>query len=559
MRARYAYIALLVLVLPLLHGSATAAAEEWERLTAESMRLYEAGRYEEAIRVSREALEAAAETLGPRHQVVGKSMNNLGAMLAGHGDGDEAEEVLTEALSILEESLGKGAPGTSSALNNLAELYAARGDDGRAEKLFLRALAIRREAPGEDNADLATTMKNLASLYAKMDRFHDAEALYQELVEMTGGAAAPDLCNMLITEGNVRREQGRPGEAIASYAKALEAAGRYGVTPPSDPALIQETNAVLSVRAGDLEGAASWYGKALDTLSERNDDESDRARVSRDLARVNVKMKRYGEAIPLYSQALEIQKGYLKSDDHDLGTTAKELAAALSAQAGMFTESGRSEEAVPLLVESIEVREMYVEHGTPSLAIRMNNLAGILTELERFGEAERYYSRALEMLRESRGEKDPDYLLVLGNLKQMHALSGQSAKSAADVLRRFFSLLHGEQYAEAAKLYCGSYSFLLEGCCSDADPDDVVYLWHEGCGRCGLQCLEVREIVDWSPLPDGGYRFDVKFSTDEGDLYISGPCCGATAEQDPPDSVFWFSVLRTDAGWQVGGLPLYVP
>lgn len=137
--------------------------------------------------------------------------------------------------------------------------------------------------------------------------------------------------------------------------------------------------------------------------------------------------------------------------------------------------------------------------------------------------------------------------------------SGEDVEGAQDVLRRFFELLHDSLYAEAAALYGGSYSFLLEGCCPDADPDDVVYLWREGCGRCGLQCLDVREVVDWTALPDGGYRFRVKFSTDEGDLFVSGPCCGATAEEEPPDSVFWFNVLRTDEGWKVGRLPLYVP
>jgi len=140
MRSRLSTVMLLLLASVLLIGAARSGEEEWERLTAESLRLYEAGEYEEAILMSREALEAAAEALGPRHPVTGKSMNNLGAMLAERGDTDEAEEVLAGALSILEESLGTGHPGTSSALNNLAELYAAQGKPARAEDLFLRAL-----------------------------------------------------------------------------------------------------------------------------------------------------------------------------------------------------------------------------------------------------------------------------------------------------------------------------------------------------------------------------------------------------------------------------------
>lgn len=431
MRVRHAYIPLLVLSLIAVHGAAPAGTEEWERLTAESFRLFESGRFSEAIRVSREALEAAVDALGPRHAVVGKSMNNLGAMLAGHGDAEEAESVLAEALSILEESLGKDHPGTSSALNNLAELYAARGENGRAEKLYLRALSIRRGAPGEGGADLATTMKNLASLYAGMERFRDAEDLYTELIGLDGGSSAADLCNMLVGEGNLRREQDRPGEAVAAYGKADATAQRYGLPIPGGTAVLRETIAVLSVRTGDLEGAASWYGKALDLLPADGGDRRERARVSRDLARVCMKMKRYQDAVPLYAETVELQQGYLDGDDPDLVTSGKELATALSSLAGSYVESGRNEDAVPLLIRSLEVRERFGERDAPSLAVRMNNLAGILTGMERFEEAERYYMRALEILRRSRSEKDADYLLVLANLGRMYVLSGESAKAAA--------------------------------------------------------------------------------------------------------------------------------
>jgi hypothetical protein len=135
----------------------------------------------------------------------------------------------------------------------------------------------------------------------------------------------------------------------------------------------------------------------------------------------------------------------------------------------------------------------------------------------------------------------------------------EDAHAAQDVLCRFFELLHDNLYAEAAELYGGSYSFLLEGCCPGADPDDVVYLWHEGCGRCGLQCLEVREVVEWTTLPGGGFRFAVKFSTDDGGILVVGPCCGASAEEDPPDSIFHFNVGRRGETWKVETLPFYVP
>lgn len=430
MRSRLSTVMLLLLAPVLLIGAARSGEEEWERLTAESLRLYEAGEYEEAILMSREALEAAAEALGPRHPVTGKSMNNLGAMLAERGDTDEAEEVLAGALSILEESLGTGHPGTSSALNNLAELYAAQGKPARAEDLFLRALSIRRGAPGEDGADLVTTMSNLAALYAKTDRFRESEALYREMLELEGEAAA-DLLHLYLREGNLYREQGRPGDAAAAYEKALETADRFGVHVPSDDGSLRETIAALRVSAGELEGAALWYEKALKALPEDEGEALERTRLTRDLARVYMRMKRYEEAVAGYGEALEIQERNLDAGDPDIGRSAVELAAALSALAKARLDSGGSEEAAALLERSIELRERYGERDEASLAIRLNNLAGILTGLERFDEAERHYSRALEILERTKGGKDADYLVVLGNLRQLYLLSGDGEKAAA--------------------------------------------------------------------------------------------------------------------------------
>ena len=102
----------------------------------------------------------------------------------------------------------------------------------------------------------------------------------------------------------------------------------------------------------------------------------------------------------------------------------------MTAQANSYLESGRTEDAVPLLAQSIAIREETGEPGDPSLAIRLNNLARLLAGLQRFTEAEQLYSRALDILKESLGASHSDYLLVLGNMRQMYILAGENAKAA---------------------------------------------------------------------------------------------------------------------------------
>lgn len=98
--------------------------EEAERLNQKVIRLYQEGRYEDAIPHAERALALREKAIGPEHSNVATS------------------------------------------LNNLAELYCARGRYADAEPLYLHALAIREKALGKDHPDVATSLNSLSAFYA---------------------------------------------------------------------------------------------------------------------------------------------------------------------------------------------------------------------------------------------------------------------------------------------------------------------------------------------------------------------------------------------------------
>lgn len=423
-------------------AAAGSAAEEWERLTARSLELYGEGRYDEAIQVSREALEAAETALGPGDPNVAKSMNNLGAMLAKHGDRAEAALLLTNALGILEETLGKGHSGTSSALNNLAELYSDEGRYDDAERLFLGALSIRENDPGDGHADLITTLENMGVLYMRMERFRDAEAMYSRVAglrEKYLGSGHPDvraskgdLLDLYITEGNLLKAADRLDDAVSSYRRALEILDDPSGPDRSGIASLLETLAVLSVRTGDLEGAAGYYERLNGLNTEAHGAGSiESARSSRDLARVCARMERFEQAASLYESAAGIMDGILADDDPELIRTLTEQAAVMTSLAGSYVDSGRTDEAVPLFAGAIEIRDRTGKADDPSQAVRMNNLAGLLVGLGRYEEAERLYSEALEVLTRSPDGGPSHRTLILQNLGQLYTVTGDTEKKAA--------------------------------------------------------------------------------------------------------------------------------
>ena len=87
---------------------------------------------------------------------------------------------------------------------------------------------------------------------------------------------------------------------------------------------------------------------------------------------------------------------------------------------------------------------------------------------------------------------------------------------------------------------------------------DSLSLLEAGCNGNGLQCLHVRTVEHCEQVGEGECRISVTFFDRNGTLFVRGPCCGSTIEEDPPDSVFTYTVQTSNGRTQLD-LPPYVP
>jgi hypothetical protein len=143
----------------------------------------------------------------------------------------------------------------------------------------------------------------------------------------------------------------------------------------------------------------------------------------------------------------------------------------------------------------------------------------------------------------------------LGTISASDSLLAQ----ARSVLVRWLELLSADRFAEAVELYGGDYG-VLEYWNPPLAPQDYEGLLHNGCKINGLQCLPVKEIVQVAASGDSGFAFTVKLGNDDGSTLVIGPCCGASAEDEPPDSLFVFWVRPHEGGrFVVESLPPYTP
>src|SRR5436853_4969720 len=115
---------------------------EARQLNNEAIKLYNAGRYDDAVPLAVRALAIYEKLFGPQHTEVAQLLDNLATIYRAKGDNGKAEPLIERELAIYEKVYGPEHARVARSLNNLAELYRAKGDYGKAEPLCQRALAI---------------------------------------------------------------------------------------------------------------------------------------------------------------------------------------------------------------------------------------------------------------------------------------------------------------------------------------------------------------------------------------------------------------------------------
>src|SRR5262249_30772845 len=140
----------------------------------EIARLYQQGRYRDALPLAQQA----AEGEGPPEAERAASLEYLGSLLRDLGHYSQAEAPLLQALSFRAQTLGKDHPDYARSLGALALLYEELAQYAQAEPIFRRALAVRVAALGEEHPDVAESEYDLAQLLDLVARYPEAEKLH---------------------------------------------------------------------------------------------------------------------------------------------------------------------------------------------------------------------------------------------------------------------------------------------------------------------------------------------------------------------------------------------
>ena len=135
----------------------------------------------------------------------------------------------------------------------------------------------------------------------------------------------------------------------------------------------------------------------------------------------------------------------------------------------------------------------------------------------------------------------------------------EAEQKAESTLREFFDFLNNGRYTQAVMLYGGPYDTMRDHNPS-IPPTDLAALMRNACTINGAMCLKASTIRHEQSASPGMFLFQVEFENEDGSLFVRGPCCGASPTDQPPQSLFPYTVERTAEGlFLVTDMPPYAP
>jgi TonB family protein len=162
--------------------------DESMKLSAEVVRLHNAGKYTEALPLAKRALQLREKALAPGHPLIVDALSNLAELYAARQDYGTARDYYQRVLAIYEQSPPQNRAAVGHVLDNAGYFSYLNLDFDKAEKYFQRALALREELTGAGSLETARAVFNLAEFYRLRGEYSKAEPLYQRSIEVKGNA-----------------------------------------------------------------------------------------------------------------------------------------------------------------------------------------------------------------------------------------------------------------------------------------------------------------------------------------------------------------------------------
>jgi CHAT domain-containing protein/tetratricopeptide (TPR) repeat protein len=308
--------------------------------------------------------------LETEHLLSSKELSDRLASLRAAKRFDEAVSTARELVDEARSKSGAGSFEFATALDRLFWVYTEAGRDTEAKATLSELAKIIKETSGWSTAQLSDKLLSIGAGHMKLSLYAEAEQYVRRALSIRLDT---------LGDGHVQ-----VGWARNSLGYVLNHLGRH------DEALLEYRGMARVFE--NIPERRSMFGYALRCVGE-------------ELARLG----RYEEAERELTSALAVQSSVLGRDH-------LQLVAALGWLARVKARLGREDAA------SVEARVLNIIRtgdGSVEAAGAESDLADVLSELERYGDALKHYQNAAEIIEKNAGANTDAYGLALGKIGEM--------------------------------------------------------------------------------------------------------------------------------------------
>jgi CHAT domain-containing protein/tetratricopeptide (TPR) repeat protein len=410
-------------------------------LDKEAGKLFDSGRYEEALRAAKEAARLGEERYGLSDGRVGWLIGKVGLILRKLRR-DEAGDQFQRAIAILEDALSriekeKGPDHLDAALEfaRIGWYWFVQERFQEAEPFFQRALAIREKALGPEHKDVALALNWLGRISWIQGRAAESEQLFKRgiaITEKAEGRDSPELQNWLDILANFYESQQRWDEAQSQFMRELAIVEKaHG---PEDPAVAK----VLFSLAGahglwdeeQFRKSEHAYQRGLAIMKKAKGLDDIELREWHDkLGDIAQRRGLSSEAQDHFRRSLDIVEKAKGPEHVDLVSALDNLASAY-----FVWNHPQYQIQETLLRRGLAILEKARGPSHIDLVDALNRLASSVKGQRHLAEAEAQYKRTLAILEKAKGDDHPDLVGALNHLAEIN--SDQKKNVEAEALYR---------------------------------------------------------------------------------------------------------------------------
>lgn len=164
-------------------------AKDEVKLSADVAKLFNEGKFDEALPLARRLLSMREQVAGKDTLVVAAALNTIGMIYLKKEKYFDASPFFQRSLKITETIQGADSLSVSMILDRLALISYFKGDYDKTEEQYNRALAIREKLLGATNIEVLNSLSRLADFYQLRRDYKKAETYLQRIITVKEGAS----------------------------------------------------------------------------------------------------------------------------------------------------------------------------------------------------------------------------------------------------------------------------------------------------------------------------------------------------------------------------------